>query len=75
MRTRSRDTEVAPAPLVLLDWTAARHFAQDCRPCRHCGSPTHLRDDKGRPADKVCAEAAHADVLAIVSTYSERGRL
>ncbi|MFI0934667.1 hypothetical protein ACH4RG_23455 [Streptomyces sp. NPDC021019] len=70
---------VAPPPPVtggaLLDWTASRHFALEARPCRHCGAPTHLRDENRRPADKVCAESALAEVLAVVSTYGGQGRL
>lgn len=59
----------------LLDWSAARHFARDARPCWHCGAPTHLRDDKGIPADKVCAEAALAEIDHIVRAYSGQGQM
>ncbi|MEU1815205.1 hypothetical protein ABZ543_08400 [Streptomyces roseifaciens] len=46
------------APGGLLDWGASRHWSEQERPCRYCGRPTHLRDSKRAPADKVCAEAA-----------------
>ncbi|WP_434593456.1 hypothetical protein [Streptomyces sp. A5-4] len=59
----------------LLDWSASWHFAQDARPCRYCGAPTHLRDSKKIPADKVCAEAALADIDHIVQVYSGQGQL
>lgn len=77
MRARSGVPAAAPVTPegVLLDWTAARHFAQDARPCWHCGAPTHLRDEDKRPADKVCAERARAEVLAVVATYGGQGRL
>jgi len=70
-----RAAEAPVAGGVLLDWTAAWHFAQEARPCWHCGAPTHLRDEDKRPSDKVCAEVDLAEVLAIVSTYGGQGRL
>lgn len=54
---------VEPAP-PLLDWRAAHHWSHTPRPCRYCGRPTHLRDTKRRPADKVCAEQAIATQAA-----------
>ncbi|WP_284576656.1 hypothetical protein [Streptomyces sp. 2P-4] len=75
MRTRSAMPAAVEVPPVLLDWRAARHFAETARPCWHCGAPTHLRDEDKRPADKVCAERARAEVLAVVATYGGQGRL
>jgi hypothetical protein len=69
---------LAPSPLPVngcLDWTSSEHWAHDERPCRHCGRPTHLRDDKGFPANKVCAEAALLRIAGIVQTYSSQGQL
>lgn len=48
-------------PGMLLDWTSSKHWDYDGpRPCRYCGFDTHLRDSKGSPAHKVCAEEALA---------------
>jgi hypothetical protein len=69
---------LAPAPLPvngLLNWGSAEHWAHEALPCRYCGRLTHLRDDKGAPADKVCAEAALADVVSIVQTYGSQEQL
>lgn len=44
----------------LLDWRDPRHWSRAVKPCRYCGQDTHLRDSKGKPADKVCAEKAIA---------------
>lgn len=45
------------APPVVLDW---RRHQIGRRPgkCRLCDRPAWLRDAKGRPCHKVCAEAA-----------------
>ncbi|WP_052708886.1 bifunctional DNA primase/polymerase [Streptomyces sp. NRRL S-495] len=43
-----------------LDWHDSAHFDRTGeRPCRWCGLPTPLRDDRHRPAHKVCAEQQH----------------
>jgi hypothetical protein len=43
----------------LLDWSnPVRHWSWDPAACRYCGRLTHLRDSKGSPAHKVCAEQA-----------------
>ncbi|MFB7461688.1 hypothetical protein [Streptomyces sp. NPDC056188] len=42
----------------LLDWRDRRHWSQTARPCRYCRRPTHLLDEHGQPAEKVCAEQA-----------------
>lgn len=44
-----------PAPTVL-NWRDRAHWSDTRKPCRHCGRPTHLRDEQRKPADKVCAE-------------------
>lgn len=45
--------------MVLLNWSnPVRHWAWEAGACRYCGHPTHLRDSKGHPAHKVCAEQA-----------------
>jgi hypothetical protein len=46
-----------PSPHAVLDWREAHHWSPQARPCTHCGSLTHLRDDAGRPAHKICAAA------------------
>lgn len=66
---------MALPPGGLLDWTDSDHFAQDARPCWYCGAPTHLRDEDSRPADKVCAEAALAEIDHIVRAYSGQAQL
>lgn len=40
-----------------LNWRDSSHWAAHDMPCRYCGGLTHLRDETGRPAHKVCAEA------------------
>jgi hypothetical protein len=57
-RPRRRDTP-PPRPGSLLDWREPKHWdGRRALPCRYCGTTTHLRDDDGQPAHKVCAEAA-----------------
>lgn len=50
-------------PTGVLDWTHG-HWGGVDLPCRYCGFPTPLRDGKGKPAHKVCAEAALAEQAA-----------
>ena len=53
----------APLAQVIVDWREAHHWSPQPRACRHCGAPTHLRDEHGAPAHKVCNErATHDDV-------------
>ncbi|MFJ7592471.1 hypothetical protein ACIQZO_34900 [Streptomyces sp. NPDC097617] len=59
----------------LLDWGTSKHWDWQEQPCRYCGYPTHLRDDKGIPSDKVCAEESLADIAGIVRTHSVQGQL
>ena len=51
-----------------LDWFSGQHFGRRPEPCRHCQRPAGLRDDDGRPAHKVCAEAAVLVALQDMST-------
>lgn len=70
-RRRSPARELPPGGL--LDWSAPLHWSEQAWPCRYCGSPTHLRDSKRQPADKVCAEAAFARQQAeAVEAYADR---
>lgn len=56
-----------------LDWRPSAHWSGSRRPCRLCGSTTHLRDGAGRPAHKVCVQGQVADLLAAASTTSMGG--
>ncbi|MFF4388521.1 hypothetical protein ACFY0G_17340 [Streptomyces sp. NPDC001552] len=58
------------APGQLLDWGHG-HWSEAARPCRHCGASTHLRDDDGRAACKVCAETVLADISVIVRAQQQ----
>lgn len=53
------DIEATNAPgvrtVAFLDWR--KHTMGPRRPCRLCGKPALLRDDKRKPCHKVCAEA------------------
>ncbi|GAA5026145.1 hypothetical protein [Actinopolymorpha pittospori] len=42
----------------LQDWRDSHRWSSRQMPCRFCAAPTNLRDLDGRPAHKVCAEAA-----------------
>ncbi|MEU2487121.1 hypothetical protein ABZ593_21240 [Streptomyces sp. NPDC012617] len=67
-----------PSPLPvngLLNWGSSAHWDAQELPCRYCGQPTHLRNDQGAPADKVCAEASLAQIGDIVRTHSAQGQL
>ncbi|MFB7285480.1 hypothetical protein [Actinacidiphila glaucinigra] len=63
-RRKPSEPVVEPGRPILLDWKGPGHYSATAKPCRYCGSPTHLRDSKGKPADKVCAEAALAQQAA-----------
>lgn len=58
----------------LLDWRDARHWSHTARQCRYCPGLTHLRDSKGKPAHKVCAEAALARQAAEAADAYENER-
>ncbi|MFE4796163.1 hypothetical protein ACFRFL_13865 [Streptomyces sp. NPDC056708] len=67
---RRRSAEDLPAG-GLLDWKSSDHWSPRERPCRCCERPTHLRDVKGRPAHKVCAEAELAEVVKVVQAHAQ----
>lgn len=77
MPPRPRKTAPAPAmpPTGLLDWQASRHWSEHARPCRYCGTPTHLLDEKGLPAEKACAERVWAEIAHIVQVHATQGLL
>ena len=50
-------------PTGVLDWTDG-HWSGKDRQCRYCPALTPLRDSKGKPAHKVCAEEAIAKQIA-----------
>jgi len=68
-----------PPPAGVLDWSDHKqHWAwDDPRPCRYgCGLlPTRLRDGSGKPAHKVCAEAAIAQQVQEYAEAYENERL
>lgn len=60
----------------LLDWSDRSHWSHTARQCRYCPGLTHLRDGKGKPAHKVCAEAALAQQAAdLADAYHNEGHL
>ncbi|MGW1615746.1 hypothetical protein ACWCQZ_41120 [Streptomyces sp. NPDC002285] len=62
-------------PGTLLDWSdKSVHWSSRELPCRYCGGDTHLRDSKGKPAHKVCAEEALAMQAAeAADAYHQEG--
>ena len=58
----------------LLDWGHPRHWSHTAKPCRYCGRDAHLRDSKGKPAHKVCAEAALAQQAADTAAAYQTGQ-
>ncbi|MCM1964903.1 hypothetical protein [Streptomyces sp. G1] len=77
MPPRKRRSQPDPLPPSgLLDWSHGPHWAWRAEPCRYCdGPPTQLRDSKGKPAHKVCAEAALAARAAEAAEAYEAERL
>ncbi|WP_286157598.1 hypothetical protein [Streptomyces griseus] len=70
------EPRVLPTGGVLLNWGSPGHWDGRVQlPCRYCGCLTHLRDDRGRPADKVCAEAQLAEVGRVVQAQAAQGLL
>jgi hypothetical protein len=65
---------MALPPGGVLDWRDPSHWSEEARPCRFCGSPTHMRDAKG-PADKVCVERDLAEIDRIINVYSGQVQL
>lgn len=66
-----------PPPTGVLDWTDSRHWGRRPLPCRYeCGAqPTQLRDGRGHPAHKTCAEAAFAQQIQEYAEAYENERL
>jgi hypothetical protein len=56
-----RDAREAPSPI--LKWWAANWNSGRQAPCIHCGRPSLLLDDAGRPSHKTCCQAALANLL------------
>lgn len=73
--TARRPRSQPPPPGGLLDWGSSAHWSGTALPCRYCGQPTHLRDSKRSPADKVCAEAALTQQAADTSAAYQNGQL
>lgn len=61
---KQRPPQAEYQPGQLLDWRSPTHWSWDDLPCRYCGLDTPLRDSKGKPAHKVCAEKALEQQLA-----------
>jgi hypothetical protein len=75
-RRPSKPRRPKPPPTGVLDWTHG-HWARTAQPCRYeCGGwPTQLRDGKGRPAHKVCAEQAIAQQIQEYAEAYDNERL
>ncbi|MET9556106.1 hypothetical protein [Streptomyces sp. NPDC006645] len=39
-----------------LDWSSRDHWSETPMPCQHCGRPSNMLDDRGKPTHEVCAE-------------------
>jgi hypothetical protein len=51
-----------------IDWSDRIHWnGGQQAPCVHCSKPALLLDDTGRPAHKVCAEAAATALSALLA--------
>ncbi|MFZ3556438.1 MULTISPECIES: hypothetical protein [unclassified Streptomyces] len=72
---RRRRAPPALPPGGLLDWRDSSHWSWTPKPCRYCGEPTRLRDSKGKPAHKVCAEQALAQQAAEAADAYQNGTL
>jgi hypothetical protein len=72
-RARTRRPDYTPGSL--LDWSDGRHWSGTELPCRYCGSGTHLRDSRMKPAHKVCAEDALTTQAAEAAAAYEKGTL
>lgn len=63
-------------PPLLLDWSDRSHWSHTAKQCRYCPELTNLRDSKGKPAHKVCAEQALAQQAAdAADAYQQEGHL
>lgn len=74
-RRRAAPTPRPAAQPLVLDWRGLEHWSWTDRPCRYCGFDTPLRDSKGKPAHKVCAEFAVQKQAAEAADAYERERL
>lgn len=77
-KRRSRPRSGEPPSSGFLDWSNGPHWSfREALPCRYdCGGqPTNLRDSKGKPAHKVCAEQALAARAAEAAQAYEAERL
>ncbi|MEU4348277.1 hypothetical protein [Streptomyces sp. NPDC023838] len=72
---RRRAPPPEPPASGLLDWSGSSHWDSRPRPCRYCGKPARLRDSKGSPAHKVCAEEVLARRAAEAAEAYENERL
>lgn len=75
-----RHRRAAPTPRaagrpVVLDWRGPEHWSWTDMPCRYCGFDTPLRDSKGKPAHKTCAEDALVIQAAEAADAYEKERL
>jgi hypothetical protein len=65
-----------PDPPRLLDWRDPTHWSWTAKQCRYCPGLTNLRDSKGKPAHKTCAEEALARQAAeAAEAYENEDRL
>lgn len=76
-RRKSTPRRPEPPATGVLDWRGSDHWGYWPLPCRYkCElMPTHLRDSKGQPAHKVCAEAAIARQIQEYAEAYENERL
>lgn len=67
---------VVPGRPIVLDWSGREHSSSTAKQCRYCPGLTYLRDSKGKPAHKVCAENALMQQAAeAADAYHNEGHL
>lgn len=71
---RREPRKPVPPPTGVLDWSVG-HWGGSLLKCRYCPGLTPLRDSRGKPAHKVCAEAAIAEQVEEYSAAYENERL
>lgn len=59
----------------VLDWSRGGHWSSTLARCRYCPGLTNMRDSKGKPAHKLCAEQAIAEQVAEAQAAYENERL
>lgn len=74
-RRRSQSRKPVLPPGGVLDWSSSLHWGGPLLKCRYCTGPTPLRDSRGKPAHKVCAEMAIAEQVAEYAAAYENERL